>query len=177
MDRYVEISVTKQLTLKDRFVSMLISVLPMLVGVYLVVLVLSSKATTLLPFAIIICVLLCWLSFKVYSWFNIDWEYTLVDDELRFAKIINKSKRRELITVRLPQTEVLAKISDSNHNNILKRTDIRKYKYISQTTNDYYFINSFDTKGNRVCVYFEPDEKMRECLKYILRSKFLNETV
>lgn len=171
MEKYIELSVTKHQTFKDRIIAILISFLPVLIGMYILVLVVFAKATTLLPLAILLEALMLFLSYKLYGLFNVDWEYTLVDDELRFAKIINKSKRREVLTVSIPKTEIIARVADEEHNRSL-RSDAKRYTFISQTNKDFYFIKSFDSKGNRVCVFFEPDERMCDNFSVTARGKF-----
>lgn len=171
MESYIEMSVAKRPTFKDRIISFFVSILPMFIGIYIVILVTLSKSTLLLPIAVVICALLCWFSYKIYCNFNIDWEYTLVGDELRFAKIINKSKRREVISVSIPKSTVIARVDDSAHNNKI-RSDCKKYSFISQTNTRFYFITSFDEKGNPVCVFFEPDERMLDNFAVTARGKF-----
>lgn len=171
MEKYIEVSVAKHQSFKDHLIGMLVSFLPIFIGMYILVLVVFSKATTLLPLAVLLEAILCFASYKLYGLFNIDWEYTIVDDELRFAKIVNKSKRHEVLTVSIPKAEVIARVTDALHNHELN-SNAKRYSFISQTTKDFYFIKSFDTKGNRVCVFFEPDERMCENFLVTARGKF-----
>ncbi len=170
MDNYIEVVVPKKPNFKDRIISFGATVLPMLIGSYLVIMLYFAKVSALLPLAIIACAVLYYLAYKIYCRFNVEWEYILVGDELRFSKIINKSKRRDILTINLSKIETVAKANDTSFSHPLKNVT-RKFFFISQTNNDYLFLIGFDKKGNKVAVFFEPDEKMLENFKTTLRGK------
>ena len=110
MEKYVEMSLERKQTFANRVVSLIVSVLPVLVCSYIFVLVVSLRYTSFLALAIIICALSLFASYRIFTSFNIDWEYILVDDEIRFSKIINKTRRKEIITVSLQKTEAVARV-------------------------------------------------------------------
>lgn len=174
MEKFIEMAVPRKNNLKDHAVCFISCMLPILFGTYLVMMIYSAtnRNFMLVGLSCLVCAVLYYVAYKIFSCFTVDWEYTLVDDEIRFAKIINKSKRRELVTVSLSKTEMVAKVSDKEHINALNKTFSKKFSVISQTNNDYYFIAGYDKEGKSVCVFFEPDERMRENFKTTLRGKF-----
>ena len=172
MEKYIEIAVPKKNTVKDYGICFACCLLPMLVGTYLVLMIFSvtSGNVSITGLACVVCAGLYYLSYKIFLRFYIDWEYILVGDEIRFSKIINKSKRRDIITLMLSKVEVVAKISDKEHIGAIAKAE-KKYSFISQTTDDYYFMIAFTDSGTRVCIFFEPDERMLDNFKTTLRGK------
>jgi hypothetical protein len=67
---------------------------------------------------------------------------------------------------------MVAKVTDKEHINALNKSFSKKFSLISQTNSDYYFISGYDKSGRSVCIFFEPDERMRENFKTTLRGKF-----
>ena len=172
MEKYIEVVVSRKNKLKDTALCFLASVLPLLVGSYVVILFYASGSSMFLALGVVACALLFYLSYKIFNSFNIEWEYTLVDSELRFAKVINKTKRRDIMAVNLAKTEILARVNDNEHDHPYKTFQGAKTHMISQTNDNYYYIISFTDKGKRVCVTFEPDERMIDNFKTTLRGKF-----
>ncbi len=172
MEQFIEMSVSRKNNIKDHFMCFVLCILPILVGSYLMVLMYSLKNTGLLMVAVVISAILYYVSYKIFNSFNVDYEYSLVDDELRFAKIINKSKRRELITINRSNIKIIARINDNEHKSVLSSHFDKKISLISQTNNEYYFMIASTNDGKNVCIYFEPNEKMCENLKVYLRQKF-----
>lgn len=93
-----------------------------------------------------------------------------MSNEISFAKIVNKSRRKDILTLDIPKTEVMAKISDTQHKS-QRECGAKHYSFISQTNNDYYFVVGYDKDGNKVCVDFEPDDRIIEVFKTLARSK------
>ena len=172
MEKYVEMSLERKQTFANRVVSLIVSVLPVLVCSYIFVLVVSLRYTSFLALAIIICALSLFASYRIFTSFNIDWEYILVDDEIRFSKIINKTRRKEIITVNLQKTEAVARVEDKEHNQYLNNSNYKKYIFKSNTDSQCWFIAAATSKGERVCVVFEPDERMLETIRLTVLSKF-----
>ena len=174
MEKYIEIAVARKNNLKDHLLCFVSCMIPILLGTYLVTMIYSATNRNFMfvGLSCVVCAGLYYVAYKVFCRFYVDWEYTLVDDEIRFAKIINKSKRRDLVTVSLSKTDIVARVNDKTHANVLNKTYSKKLSLISQTTNDYYYIAGYDKNGNSVCVFFEPDERMRENFKTTLRGKF-----
>lgn len=173
MEQFIEMSVARKNNTKDYLICFICCIFPILIGCYLMVLTYSMKNTGLLMVAVVISALLYFLSYKIFNRFNVDYEYLIVDDEIRFAKIINKSKRKELVTVNRANIKMVANINSNFDKSILSSQFDKKLYLISQTNNDYYFLTATTKEGKKVCIFFEPNEKMCENFRVFLRDKFI----
>lgn len=172
MEKFIETVVPKRNNIKDYFMCFISCLLPMLIGTWLVILVLNVGADfPVVGLACVVCAVLYYVSYKIFVLFYVEWEYVLVDDEVRFSKITNKSKRRDVVTVLLSKVEVVSKITNTSQINRIKNVE-KKYSFISQCTNDYYFMVATDNSGKRVCIFFEPNDKMKDNFKKSLYGKF-----
>ena len=174
MEKYIEVAVPRKNSLKDHAVCFVSCMLPILLGTYLVMMIYSATNRNFMfvGLSCFVCAILYYVAYKIFCRFTVDWEYTLVDDEIRFAKIINKSKRRELVTVPLSKIQVVARVDDTLHIHELNKTFEKKLSYISQTNKNYFFISGYDKDGKSVCIFFEPDDRMCENFRVTLRGKF-----
>lgn len=98
---------------------------------------------------------------------NYEFEYSFFDDEVRFAKIINKSRRKKLPGYRM--SEVIA-IAPSNDPSVAQYENDRTAK-IRRLNSGYkdakVFVMVAKGKEGLELVYFEPDEKYLDavCVK------------
>lgn len=171
MEKFVEMSVARRLTAGQRLLSILASLLPLLAAAYIVMLAVSAHLTTLLPLSLLLLALSMFACYKIFCCFYIDWEYVFVDDEIRFSKIINKSRRRELVTIVLDKAELCAAASHADAA-LMRNHEYKKHYFTTNTGADAYVIAGLDGKGRRVCVVFEPDERMLESIKFTMKSRF-----
>lgn len=171
MENYIECAVTRKNNLKDNAICFTLSLLPMFIGTYFVILLYAAQSN-LFVLAILFCALLYFFAYKIFCSFSVDWEYTLVGNELRFSKIINKNKRRELMTVAFSKIEIMARVDDTNNNHQYNSTQLSKNIYTSQTGGKEYFFIGTTEKGQKVCVVFEPDDRMLDSLAILLKGKF-----
>lgn len=172
VDKHVEMSISKRLTFAERAKYMLLSVLPMLAGAYLLVLIISLKLSSLIALGALAFAATVFASYKLYCMSIIDWEYVFVEDEIRFSKIINKTRRRELLTVDLTKSELLARADSGECASFLHNPEYKVYRFTGGTENEAWLVAGVSSKGQRAAVVFEPDERMLEALKYVMRSKF-----
>ena len=168
MEQYIETAIARKNSITDLAKCFLCCMLPLVGGTYLVMLVLALKNSSLLAISVVACALLYYLSYKLFLLFNIEWEYTLVQDEIRFSKVINKSKRKELFTVSLSKVTALALVNTSEYNSIIRRVNGKKYNFTSQTKAPHYLLQATNKKGEQILVMFEPSEKMLESFKTTL---------
>ena len=172
MNSYIEVAVRRKNNAKDILFCFLLTMVPLVIGTFIFNLFLKSGDMFRLAIATIICALLYYFAYKVFCNFYVEWEYTLVENEIRFSKIINKNKRKELMTINLSKAEIIARTDDTENNHRFKNSDITKLNFSSQTNNTTYFIITSNDKGNKVCIEFEPDSRMLENFATTLRGKF-----
>ena len=172
MQKYIETVVPKRNNIKDYLICFLCCLFPMMVGTWLVTLALNINASfPIVGLICVVCAVLYYIAYKIFILFYIDWEYVVVDDEIRFSKITNKAKRRDIITILLPKVEVVAKITNGSQLGKIRSAE-KKYSFVSQTTDDYYFMVANTDNGKKVCVFFEPDDKIIENFRKTLYGKF-----
>lgn len=171
MELYIETAVARKNSITDIAKCFFCCMLPLVLGTYLVMLVLALKNSSFLVLSLVACALLYYLSFKIFTRFNIEWEYTLVQDEIRFSKVINKSKRKELFTIPLSKVSALVGCDSTEYSVTLRRFNGKKYNFTSQTKAPNYLLQATDKKGERVLIIFEPNDKMLENFKTTLRGK------
>lgn len=168
MENYIETVVKKKNTLIDYVKGYGLPFLPFFVGVYVFVLMMNIKGfSAFAPLAMIACVVIAYFVYKSFGGLNVEWEYILVGTELRFSKIIDKSKRRDLFAVDLSKVESIGSIDNLNNNSVSK-----KYNFTSNTGGNVYYMITTLPKSGKVCILFEPDDRLLENFKTTLRGKF-----
>lgn len=172
MDNYIEIAVPRKNSVKDTALCFAFTFVPLIVGTYLFITLLGTGDMGRIAIGAIICGLLYYFAFKVFGNFSVEWEYTLVGNEIRFSKIMNKDKRRDLMTISLSKTDIIARTDDNSNNHQFRTTDAQKCNYTSQTDVKTYYMIGVNDKGKKVCIVFEPDDRMIDNFKTTLRGKF-----
>ena len=171
MEKYVEISKHKRLSPVELTMQYLVPLLVMLVGAYILVLFINMRLTALVPLAVLVLALCTFLAYKLYCSFNIDVEYVLVEDEIRFTRIINKSRRREVVTIDLRNTDCFARTDDSENNRALRDPAYRKIDF-SSGQGERWFFSGLSSKKHKVTVIFEPDERMLDTVRLVAHDNF-----
>ena len=158
MENFIEYSLPYKMTMKDRLMQVVYTLAPMALGVFLI--------TALGLLGIALCAGLCYLAYRLYLSFFYELEYTLLEDEIGFAKIINRERRRDLMKASITKTESYGPIA--NRPNLQCKT----CSFLSNQGDEpeYYWI-TFDEKGNKVCVLFQPTEAVLDVFATRARGK------
>lgn len=137
----------------------------------LVLIVLSSAikilATFLLPLVVIIIVVELYLLRR----FNIEYEYTFTNGDLDIDKIINKSKRKHVLTISVNDILVMVPVNNSDYAKEVE--DYTKlYDFSSGTVkeNTYAAIIRSGTDG-KIKFIIEPNEKMFKAIRSYIPRK------
>lgn len=103
-----------------------------------------------------------YFAFYAIKYLDIEYEYLLTNSELDVDKILGKSKRKRIITIDFREVECCASIDEleSMKSGIKKTYDFRGPGY-----NKTYFILIDTEDRGRVCILFEPTEKMIEAAR------------
>lgn len=158
MENFIEYSLPYKMTAKDRLMQALCTVGPMVLGVVLIML--------LGVLGILLCAGLCYVSYRLYLSYIYELEYTLLEDEISFTKIINKERRRELLTAGITKTEWYGPIA--NRPNL--QCPVRSFVSNQGDLPEYYWI-TYDKKGNKVCILFQPTPAVLEVFSIRARGK------
>ncbi len=167
MDGYIEQVVEQKMNFETQVKRFFLTVLPLMLAILLIM----TNVGQFLRVLVFLAVLgLAYLSYRMFMNFYIEWEYTFVTNEISFAKIMNKSKRKDVLTCELKDTIVVAKSTDQQHLAMVPK-DAKKYVFLSNTGAEHYVLAIKKNNGKVLSVYFEPNEKMLASIKKIVREK------
>lgn len=106
----------------------------------------------------------------VYLYTNQEFEYSYFDGDVRFAKILNKSKRKQLKGYSMDDVTCIAPAGDERVVRFEKDPNVRKKNYTSGKAGvPYYEMVVREAKDNGcTLIQFEPDEEYLNavCMKY-----------
>ncbi len=167
MEGLVEVVIKKKMTFDVQVKRFILTVLPLMIAIMLI----RFPASQILRVVIYLAVLvLVYLAYRMFMNFYVEWEYVFVTNEVSFSKIMNQSKRKDILTCQLKDTVIMFKNTDKEHAAAVPK-DAKKYNFLSGTGVDYYIWITKDQKGKTVCIYFEPDDKMLDSMKTLARNK------
>lgn len=112
-----------------------------------------------------------YLSYIVITSFNIEYEYIVTNTYLDVDKIINRRKRKRIISVNFSKMELMAPVGFPDFRAEENGNFAKVYMAAKSAddTNAYYIIT--DDKGGRTKLIFSPTEKMVENAKRIAARK------
>ena len=167
MEGLIEVIVKRKITFNVQVKRFVLTILPLMFAIMLI----RLQVDQILRVVIFLAVAaLAYLSYRMFMNFYIEWEYVFLTNEVSFSKIMNQSKRKDLITCQLKDTIILFKSTDHDRFSAVPK-DAKKYNFLSGTGVDHYIWVTKDQKGRVVCIYFEPDERMLNNMKTLARSK------
>lgn len=158
MENFIEYCLPYKLTVQDQFRRALYVIFPMFVGVFLIIL--------LGPIGLLLCAALCYLAYRLLVSFYYELEYSLVEDEITFSKIINKERRRELLKADISKTESYGPIEHRPE----QSGRVRSFLSHQGEEPNYYWITR-NIKGERVCILFQPTPAVLEVFAVRARGK------
>ncbi len=132
--------------------------------VAVVLLLFSCSSTFFLPFAVLMAGL--WYLFQFR--FNKEFEYSYFDGELRFAKIMNKSRRKRIGSYNMEEVLQIAPAGDRSMYKYENDANTRKLDYTSGQKGVPYYEMVLKHENELKLIKFEPDEKYLDavCVKY-----------
>ncbi len=99
---------------------------------------------------------------------NKEFEYSYFDGEVRFAKIINKSRRKRLKVFPMEEVEIIAPSGAHEIYKYENDASMKKIDYTSGTKDMPYYVMIRRNGENTELIQFEPDDKYLDavCVKY-----------
>lgn len=157
MENFIEYCLPYRMTMADQLKRTVYTVAPMALGVFLIML--------LGPIGILLCAGLCYLSLRLFISFNYELEYTLLENEITFTKIINKERRREILKADISKT-----MSYGPMENMPKGLKTRSFLSHQGEEPCYYWVTQ-DAKGEKVCILFQPNQRLLDVFATRARGK------
>lgn len=173
MDIFIEYMVKKKKQAKDYLLTLLIA----FAAALLMFVAFFGLLGVAPQFASIILLLVVGIGYGAYwliTSFNIEFEYSLVNDEIDVDKIINVKRRKRLTTVKIRGLEAFGKKSDGTMGNYLKDSSLERI-YACRDINEsdvYYAV--YSEKDKRKIIFFNPSEKMVDAIKKLNPFKTMN---
>lgn len=121
-------------------------------------------------FVLLIIVGVYYFTHILTSRLNKEFEYIFTKDNIDIDVIMNKSKRKRLISFTVNQIEVLASVKDEAYNNTLKGAFDKTIDATSGNKDANVYFAVVDKNGRNL-VKFEPSYTILESLNKIARSK------
>ena len=119
-DSYKELMVKKEKGMKERFLRTLCVVLTVFVAFFW----LMTQSIV----AVIALILICVLDYYVFQCTDIEYEYLYLDKEISIDKIMAKTKRKQVATLKVEKMEILAP-EKSYHLDSYKNRDVKTVDY------------------------------------------------
>jgi len=121
----------------------------------------------LVPFLPLILGGLIFICYRIIAIQNIEFEYSLTNNELDIDKIFARRRRKRALTLNIQNIEILAPITNPQYQNQKSSANPTKiYDCSSGTGNSMtYFTVFFGNDGQKSILLFEPNEKMIDGFK------------
>ncbi len=134
-------------------------------------LLLSCRYFVFMTVGVIMIFVWYFLQFRQFK----EYEYSYFDGECRFARIMNKSRRKRLCVINMDEVMQIAPAGDRSVSNYERDASVKKTDYTSHTKAPYYDLVYKQKDGCRI-IQFEPDEAYLDavCVKYgqkVIRRK------
>lgn len=117
--------------------------------------------------------LLTWVTMFILRNRHIEYEYSYYDGELRFAKIINQSKRKELNTYLMEEVVTIAPLEDKGVYSYINDKSAKVTDLTTGKLNANVYVAVAKNANGIELVKYEPDEKYLNevCIKYGYKVK------
>ena len=107
---------------------------------------------------------------------NVEYEYIVTNGELDVDSIVNRRKRKRLITVHSRTFDIVAPVGDARYRNEENANFTRVIDASSRANNGKAYFAVFSKDGQKIKLVFEPTEKMLEAFKtFVPRNVFMRE--
>ena len=166
MDRYTE-RLVKGRVGADAFLMIAAGAILVIGGVIMII-VLSTFGLFLIAGGIFIIV-------QATHRFHIEYEYLILNGDIDIAKIINKSSRKNLSSIRAEDIQYMASMKDDHAKNdldIKKQLKIHDYTEMDPAKKEEYYVIFENCNGKEAAYILDLDEKSLDIMKEALKQKF-----
>ena len=134
----------------------------------IVSLVLACYSPLMLLMTLIFGVLFYFITFRS----NKEYECSYFDGEVRFAKIMNKSRRKRLAVYSMDEVSQIAPAGDRSVSQY-EREGVKVIDYTSHDKDTAYYDMVLKKEGETLLIKFEPDDKYLEAVEFKYRQKVI----
>lgn len=113
-----------------------------------------------------------WLGWWGKDFLRVEYEYSLTNGVLDIAQVINNRRRKEALSFRMRDVEILAPIDDPKLQAYEQRAGVKKVRAVLNSDSAIYFL--FVKKNEQhYLVYMEPSEEMVRLMRQ-MRERYIN---
>lgn len=94
--------------------------------------------------------------------FHVEWEYVFCDGQLDFDGIYGGEKRKQALRIEIEEADLIAKEGSSR---LHAYQDLKVLDFSSKKENTNVYVIVTKRNNNKVCIKFEPNEKMLEMME------------
>lgn len=105
--------------------------------------------------------------------YNIEFEYAVTGSDLDIDKIINKKKRKRVVSTSVRSFEIIAPLNSSRYSDAYKNLLLVDCSSRKENADTYFAVYFVD--GQQKCLIFDPTEKMLDMIKRFCPDKFFTE--
>lgn len=104
--------------------------------------------------------------YKIYNSRSIEYEYSVVNNEIDIDKVMAKKSRKHMVTVDIRNAEIMACVDDEENNGVYKNLDksVKVLDLSAGNENMYTYFIDCTVDDKRCVVLFQPTSKMVEGL-------------
>lgn len=148
-DFYTEQLIKKQTGMKDLMIRALLVALTIV----------SVFSIFMFAFGILITIVLIIVDVVMFRRMNVEYEYLFLNGDLDIDKIMNKSKRKRLLSVNIDQLELLAPVGSVE---LMQYKKAKTYDYTSGTAKEGLYALIVSNGGEIKQIIFEPNDSIIE---------------
>jgi len=169
MDMFIE----KMVARKRRGKDFLIAVAATLVTTLLSFLIIGLFFGLLFGLELLIIVGLFFICYRIIAMQNVEFEYSLTNNELDIDKIIAQRRRKRIVTVNARSIDIFAPITNAQYEHEKNSSSLTKTYDCSSGAggSSTYFVVFFDGNGQKSMLLFEPNQKMIDGFKKYNKAK------
>jgi len=93
-----------------------------------------------------------------------EYEYTLTNTQMDFAKVFNNKKRKSLGTMNIRNVEACGLVASGSFNRYISMQNVKRSNwFLNRDAELFYFF--FQKEGNKRIIIIEPSQEMRDMIK------------
>lgn len=139
-----------------------------LLGILLIIV--SYPITSKFKLTILVVAGVIWAEYILINRFNVEYEYIFTNGDLDIDKIMNRSKRKRILTIDVRQFVVMAQFTNPEYKSLIGNIDTT-LDYGSGVLSETTYGAVYEKEGKRVLLLFEPNQVLFEAIKIYIPKK------
>lgn len=108
--------------------------------------------------------------YKIVAEINVEYEYTLTQNEMDVDKIINRRNRKKIVSVNIRRADEFSMCDGIKEKRFVNDRNYRVFSACSDRRNGCYYM-TFASDNGRGILFFSPNDDVREYIEKILRGR------